>query len=136
MSTLLDARPYVTAVKVAVKALLGPNDVYDYRQVPGSDGNAGVLPNIYVLVSVERRYNPQLRVSAQAGVTGWRLQTVGVGRTADECRWAMFKTATALNERTLAVGSDVTTPLQLESEDAPQWDDGRFSALARWTFAH
>jgi hypothetical protein len=48
----------------------------------------------------------------------------------------MFKVAVALNEKALTIGGDVTTPVQFESDQAPEWDDGRYSALALYTYVH
>lgn len=136
MTTLIDPRAYATAVKAALTATVGANRVYDYDDLPGSNGNAGDLPDIFVLVSIERRYNPNLNLAAMAGSTGWRVAVRSVGRTIDETRWAMFKVATALNEKRLTVAAKSTTPIQFESDQAPELDDGRFAALSLWTFAH
>lgn len=133
---VLDSRAHATAVKAAIKAQLGPNNAYDYGTVPGADGNTGTLPNIFVLVSVERRYNPNLRLSAQAGTTGWRIGVRALGRTVDESRWALLKVATALNEARLTIDGTTTTPIQFESDQAPVLDEGRYSALSLWTYSH
>ena len=134
--TTTDSRPHATAVRAAVTASLAPSwTAYDYGKVPGSDGNAGSLPSIYALVSVERRYNPNLRLSAQAGQAGWRIAVRVVGRTADEARWAMARTADALNEKRLTIAGRSTTPIQFESEQTPELDNGRYSALALYTYA-
>lgn len=136
MSTVLDSRQYATAIKAAIKAQIGPNDVYEYGEVPGSTGVAGTLPNIFILVSLERRNNPNLRLTAQAGTTGWRISLRAVGRTVDEARWAMYRVAFALNEQRLTIAGTPSTPIQFESDSAPESDDGRFSGTAFYTFAH
>lgn len=137
MSTVtLDSRPHIAAIRAAIKAEIGPNNVYEYGQVPGADGNAGTLPNIFVLVAIERRYNPTLNLAAKAGATGWRVSARAVGRTVDEARWALFKVATALNEQRLTIEGRATTPLQFESDRTPEKDDGRFSGVAMYTYAH
>jgi hypothetical protein len=136
VSVVLDSRAHATAVKAAIKAQLGPNNAYDYDEVPGTNGNAGILPNIYVLVTVQRRFNGNRRLTAQAGLTGWRISARAVGRTIDEVRWAMFKVATALNEERLTISGSTTTPIQFETDQAPESDDGRFSGLALYTYAH
>lgn len=133
---LLDSRPQAVAIKAAIKASFGPNDVYDYGQVPGADGNAGTLPDIFALISLERTTNPTVNMAAKAGTTGWRVSVRVVGRTTDEARWALFKAATALNEAQLTIESRITTPLFLESEQTPTPDDGRFSGVAIYTFNH
>lgn len=134
-TTTLDERLHVAAIKAAIKAQFGPNNVYDYGTVPGADGNAGTLPNIFALVSLERRYNPNLTLAARASANGWRLSVRVVGRTMDEARWALLKVATALNEQRLTIDGRATTPLQYESPRPPELDDGRFSGLASYTYA-
>lgn len=136
MSVVLDSRLHANAVKAAVTDELGPWDAYDYDEVPGTNGNAGTVPAIFVLVSVERRYNPNLRSTAKAGMTGWRIAVRAVGPTVDEVRWALLKVATALNEERLTVDGSPTTPIQFESDQAPEFDDGRYSGIALYTYAH
>jgi hypothetical protein len=135
--TLVDARVHATAVKAALNAVLGPKaEALDYDEVPGMNRNPGPVPNIYVAVSVERRAGAPLRQSATTGRTGWRVGARCVGRTVDECRWALFKVATALNEARLTIGGLDTTPVQFEADQAPEWDDGRYSALALYAYVH
>lgn len=135
-SVLVDARPHASALITAIGTALGPNDAYDLDDVPGENGNAGVLPDIYVVVYVERRNNPNLRSSAQAGSAGWRASLRSVGRTVDECRWAMNKVNVALNEVSLTIGGVRTTRIQFENDETPALDEGRYSALQRFTYAH
>jgi hypothetical protein len=142
VSRVLDSRAYATAIKAAIAAELGPipgtsdTRVYDYDEVPGANGNTGTQPNIYVVVSLERRYNPNLRSTAQAGMTGWRLAVRANGRTVDEVRWALLKAAVALNENRLTVDGTSTTPIQFESDQAPLYDEGLYTAVAFYTYAH
>lgn len=134
--TLVDARVHAAAIKAALTVTLGADRALDYDEVPSMNGNPGVLPNIYVALSVERRAGAPLRFSAATGRTGWRIAARCVGRTVDECRWAMFHVAQALNEKLLTIGGETTTPIQFESDQAPEWDDGRYSALALYTYVH
>lgn len=134
---LLDSRAYAEAIKTAVKAQLGPNECYDYDEVPGTNGNSGIQPNIYAVVSLERIVNsaPQ-RMSAQAGTAEWRVAVRANGRTVDDVRWVLFKASTALNENRLAIDGGTTTPLEYDgSLEAPNFDDGRFTAADAYTFA-
>lgn len=135
MSVVIDSREHASAVKAALTAELDEWDAYDYDELPGSNGNAGTLPAIFVLVAVERRYNPLLR-SARAGATGWRVSVRCVGRTIDEARWAMYHAGLALNEQVLTVDGSPTTRLQFESDEAPAPDDGRYSGRAFYTYTH
>lgn len=135
--TVLDARLHAAAVRTAITAALAPSwTAYDYGKVPGADGNTGTLPNIFCLVSVERRFNSNLRLSAQAGTGGWRVSVRCLGRTVDEARWAMDRVTRALNEARLLIDGRATTPIQFESDQAPAFDDGRYSGLSSWTYAH
>lgn len=138
MSVLLDSRPHAKVVRTLLTDAADWT-AYDYGKVPGSDGNPGTLPPIYALVSVERRFNSNLRMSAQAGRIGWRLAVRVVGRTPDEARWALMTVAGVLNESRLALltstGPRHTTPIQFESEQSPEKDDGRYSALSIWVYA-
>lgn len=133
---VLDSRAHAAAVKTAIKAQLGPNDAYDYDEIPGANGNDGDLPDIYVAVSLERRYNPNLRITAQAGATGWRIAVRAVGPTVDEVRWALLKVATALNEKRLTINGTPTTPIQFETDQAPERDEGVYTAVAFYTYSH
>lgn len=140
MAVLLDSRAHASAVRTLVSDALGPWDAYYYGKVPGSDGNPGTLPHIFALVSVERRFNPNLRLSANATGVGWRISVRVVGRTVDEARWALMFVTAALNEARLSLLTDSgprsTTPIQFESEQPPALDDGRYSATSTWTYAH
>lgn len=132
---LVDQRPHATAIKAAIKAQLGPNNVYEYGQVPGADGVAGSLPNIFAIIALERRFNPTVRASTRAGSAGWRLSVTSVGRTVDECRWAQNKVAVALNEQRISIDGDLTTRLQYESGRAAEVDETRVSADDFYTYS-
>lgn len=125
----IDTRPHVEAVKAAVTANLGQWNAYEYGQVPAA------LPHIFALVSVERRYVPPMRAGNRAGRSGWRVSVRTVGRTADECRWALWKATQALDETALTVDGHASSRLQHESTTDAEPDDGRFSALSQWTYA-
>lgn len=135
MTALLDARPMATAIRAAIAAYEDSLPVYDYGRVPGSDDNAGTLPPIFALLTVERRGNPQLRASARTTRTGWRFTVRVVGRSTLEAEWALAKVAGALNEVVLTVAGEATTPIQFERSQAPELDEGRFSGLSSWTLA-
>lgn len=142
MSTLIDPRAFATAARTAITAELAPHAAWEYGKMPGDPSNPieaeriKPLPPIFVLVAVERRYNPNLRSTAQAGRTGWRLLIRAAGSTVSEAGWALLKVGEALNERRLMVAGSPTTPIQFESETAPRLDETRFVAEAAYTFAH
>ena len=142
MSVVLDSRLHAGAIKAAIDAELGPipgttdTRVYDYDEVPGANGNTGEQPRIYVAISLERRFNPNLRASGRAGSTGWRLAARANGNTVDEVRWALLKVAEALDEVRLTISGSRTTPIQFEAEiEAPKFDDGKFTAANSYIYA-
>ena len=136
MSTT-DFRPHAAAIKAAIKAELpASTNVYDYSTVPGANGNAGTLPTSYVVVALERRYNPLLRTTAQAGSTGWRVSARCVSTTVTNAGLLLAAVSDALNERVLTVEAKPTTPIQFESDQTPEYDSGRYSAVSLWTYAH
>lgn len=137
MTTLIDARPHEVAVKAALTAKLGATaNVYDYGKVPGADGNTGVLPDAYVLLTVERRFNPLKKSSGSRGSVGWRITARCAGKTTNDARTVMFKVAQALDDVKLSIASKQTTAIEFESEQNPELDNGRQSGLSLWTYAH
>lgn len=128
----IDTRLHAAALKTAASAT--NFTVYDYGKVPGADGNEGTLPNIYGLLTVERRPIAYLRRAASTGRTGWRVTVRVVGRTPDEARWGLKQVSDGLNEQTLTIDGLSTTRIQSETEQAPAPDDGRQSALSSWTY--
>lgn len=134
---VLDARLYSTAIRDAIKAALpASTNVYDYSTVPGTNGNSGTVPASFVIVAVERRYNPNLRLTAQAGSTGWRVSVRCVAATVNNASLLLLATATALNEKRLTIAGASTTPIQFESDQTPEYDSGKYAGLSLWTFAH
>lgn len=131
MSTIteLDERQHATAIKAAVSTALGEWDAFDYDEV------SEPLPDIFALVQVERRFNPNRRACGRASTSGWRVTIRAVGTTVDEARWALMKATQALDETVLTVADRPTTLLQFESSTAPELDDRLYSASATWTYA-
>lgn len=136
----LDTRAHSSAIRAAIEAMLGGSHAYDYDDVPGSpqaaspDLRAEALPDIYAAVSVERRYTPPRRITAQAGRSGWRVAVRAVGRTVDEARWAQKRVAEALDEAQLTIDGHTTTAFQHESWSDAEHDDGRYSGLTVYTY--
>lgn len=141
MTALTDSRPLAEALRTTIEAQLGGWQVFDYGRVPGDVNNPDEvernlpMPEIFALLSLERRSNAQTRASARTSRTGWRFTIRVVGSTPNEARWALAKAAAAVNEVRLAVGDATTTPIQFERDQAPELDEGHFSALSSWTFA-
>lgn len=151
----MSERAFATAAKAAITTVLqqgttppvsGPDarpvalDFDDAQNLENGDAvdlGGGVvltdLPPIHVLVTITRRFGGNPRVSAHKTVTGWRLTTTVVGTTVDEARWAFSRIAQLEYVRLTATGSDLS-PLMFESANAPEPDDGMFSAMSSWTF--
>lgn len=131
-----DTRVHFDALKTALLPELPMSvDVYDYSTVPGTNGNSGKPPKSFVIVAVERRYNPNIRASAQAGSTGWRVSVRCVGSSVSNVALMLSTVALALNEQRIAIDTTYTTPIQFESDETPQFDSGKYSGLSMWTYA-
>lgn len=143
MSTapVLDSRVHSAALRSAVTARLGPWQAYDYDDVPGGQTNADAaqraqpLPDLYALVTVERRSAPMLRARAFAGRSSWRVTVLAVGRSVDEARWVLARVDGALDETRVTVGGFTSSPLAHELSSAPAPDDGRYSASTQYTYS-
>lgn len=137
MSALLDARPVAIAAKAALDITLAPKwKAWDYDELPekAPDGKALPLPNIFALLSIERRFNETRILSGDDGLTGWRIAVRSLGRTVDEALWAMFKVATALDGQRLTINGALTPPIQFESDQAPTPDETRYGGISYYTF--
>lgn len=137
----IDVREHVAAVKAALDAQLDPWYAYGPGEVPGDpnnpddDGRAEPLPYIFVTLGVERRNVPPRRVTGQAGRSSWRVVLVMAGRSVLEAQWAILRVDRALDEAYLTVAGETTTLIQPETPAGrPQWDDGRFTATATYTY--
>lgn len=132
---MTDARPHITAIKAALDAATTAG-VYEYDEVPGANGNTGAEPSKYLVVSLERRFLAANRMTAQSGVTGWRVAVRAVADTVTNTELLLSQAATALNEQRLSVGGKSTEPIQFEVANAAQWDSPRYTAVATYTYAH
>lgn len=140
----VDERKHIDVFQAAINAAMvaagSPARCYGYDEVPGTkqDGSEdkvpGKLPNIFVLISLERRFYPPSRQIGRAGRSGWRLSLRGLGRSVDECQWALLRIVEAVEERRFTVDGSRSGPVQHESSTAPTWDDGRYSATKTFTY--
>lgn len=135
MSTapVLDERLHIDVFKAAVDAALGSKArCYEYSEVPGSAQNfveserRKPLPNIFVLISLERTYVPPRRLIGRAGRSGWRLTFRALGRSEREARWAAARIADAVDEVRFDIEGFRTDPVTHESSTQPNWDDKRW----------
>lgn len=134
-----DERKHDAAIRPLLAARLGDeangdSRVYAYGEVPGMDRNPGVIPDIYVLLTIERRYAPPVRMVGRPSRSGWRVTCRGVGRTVNEARWAMNASTNALEDLRLQIADATSTPLTLEVAQLVEPDDGRFSGLVTYTY--
>lgn len=141
----VDEREHVEVFKVAIDEAFDDEGLgslarcYSYDEVPGTtqdDGPEvpGRLPNIFVLVSVERTYAPPRRLCAKAGRSGWRVSFRCVGRTVRESQWAALKVIEAVEERRFLIDEYMSGPITHESSDAPRWSNKRFSGTKTYTY--
>jgi hypothetical protein len=109
---------------------------YDTGKVPGSTGNAGQMPQWYTEASVTRRFGGNPRATATSGVDGYRILTRAVANSAANARNVRTKQHAALEGVVLTIDGQQTTPITFESADPIALDDGMFSGLTTWTYAH
>ena len=123
-------------MKAALTAVCAAT-VYEWDEVPGSKGGpTGTEPNQYLMVSVEPRFVPANRMTAQSTVTGWRVIVRSIALKVENVERGLAEASTALNEKRLTVASKATTPIQFESFSDGGWDDNRFVVTAFYTYAH
>lgn len=120
---------HASAVRAALDVPLGQWSAYDYDDVPT------VLPEMYVLISLSRRFGGQSRLDGSTALGGWRLTTLAVGHTVDEARFIRDATAGALSNARLTVTGLLSSPIQFETEQPIAYDDGWFSGITAWTYA-
>lgn len=117
------------AVRAALEAPLGAWSAYDYDDLPAT------LPNLYALVTVSRRFGVLARFCAgQPQARGWRLTTMGVGRTVDEARWVLDRVAEGIEGQALTVDGRTSTRVRFESQQPVEEDEGRYSGTITWTY--
>ena len=109
---------------------------HDLDKVPGSTGNPGTLPPYYTEVSVMRRFGGNPRVTTQSGVQGYRITTRAVANSAANARNMRSKQHAALEETVLVVDGEATTPIKFDSAEPIAEDEGMYSGLTTWTYAH
>ena len=130
--------------RAALGTLLGPvvnGQLYDYGEAPGDpnnpdkDARALPLPEIFVLLGIERRGGIEAKNACRTARSGWRISLRYVGRTVDDARWAASKCAAALDGTRLVIDGVTSTPVTHESTQAIAPDDGRFSGVEFYTYA-
>lgn len=143
-ATQIDPRPHFTAIQTLLNAELTPNAAYAPDKVPGAEQNADDdlraqdLPDIYAELDVQPRYVPPRGMVPRSSRGGWRISTLCVGSTYNECLWVIAHVAEALRNVTWAVQSDVVGPAIAEPGQKPVWNENakRWSARTSFTYSH
>lgn len=137
----LDPRDHLAAVKAAITSHLGPWVAYSFGEVPGDPDHPDedqrdpeLLPPMYALVAVDRRYAPSPR-GGHASRSSWRVWVRSVGTTVDEALWVQAHVYEGLDGALLTVSGHATTPLEHESSTTPEPDGGRLSALSQFIYS-
>lgn len=130
----LDERLHAEAFKALLTGPLN-GQVYDFDAVPGAAGTPGTLPDIYVTLSLSRRYVPAQRLSGQVGRTSWRLSTRFAGRDVDEARWAQLQIARAIDQQIVTIGTHhALVRLDEGASDAIEQEGPRWAGLSQWIY--
>jgi hypothetical protein len=123
------AEAAVAALNAHLSALTIPREAFDVDDVPTT------LPDAYVEVSVSRRFiDGSPRGDGSKTGTGWRLLTRAVARSTSDARRLHDLCAEALEFQTLTVDGHLTTPLEFETADPIEDDEGWFSGAWVWTY--
>ena len=119
----------------ALDDALAPAKAYEYGDVPGSNGNAGVTPERYVLVDLSRRFVAGRLLSGEARTKGWRLGTRYVAKLTADARTLRQRVTNTLENRIIRTpAGDEVGPFVFESAEAIRPDDGYQSGSDVWTF--
>lgn len=136
----VDERDHATAVIATIKtelaALHAPigDNVFDYGSVPGEDGNAGDLPETFVVVSLVRRYAEPNGMVKLPSVIGWYVTTSFVATTVNNARLAGLAVTNALEGRRFVVDDVESTPGRFTQGAEVRPDSGAFSGNSVWSF--
>ena len=117
------------AAVIAALAAAGAHP-YDIDDLPAT------LPSHYTEVYVARRYGGTSRNAGGSGATGWRIATRFVANSVTNARVLRTNATTALEGVRLTVAGTQTTPIQFEGAEDIGPDDGWFSGITTWTYAH
>lgn len=127
----MTANANVTAILTALNAALPAGvDAYEVDEVPKT------RPTEYVDVAIGRRFGGNRRSSSQSWLTGYRVTVRAVSETAPANVRASLETCrAALEYARLVVGGETSTPVQFETEDPADLDDGWYSGVQAFTYA-
>lgn len=126
-----DETAHAAAVLAALNAALPASTVaYDIDDVPTP------RPSRYVEVTVSRRAGGNLRSAGSTSTAGWRVTTRTVDQfSVSNARKSAATVRGALEFARLVVGGKQSSPVQFETSDPIESDEGWFSGLTAWTYA-
>lgn len=96
--------------------------------------NLSTLPVAYNEFGIAWRYGALQRAGRTGPRSGFRFTTRAVAKTVSNVREMQRRADAALQDRSLVIGGEKTTPIQRESRDLPADDEGYYSALTTWTY--
>jgi hypothetical protein len=103
---------------------------YDFDELPAT------RPANYIEVTVSRRFGGEQRSVASSTRGGWRVTTRSVSSVSvSNARKNAETVRAALESARLTVSSKKSTPVQFETADPIEPDDGWWSGLTAWTYA-
>lgn len=125
----MTAQANATALLATLTTALAPQKVYELHQVPTT------RPPNYVEFALSRRFGGEFKQSGDVGTTGYRITLRAVAQSSvTAAREDLEKCRAALENTSLTVGADATTPIQFETEDPVAADNGWFSGLMSFTY--
>ncbi len=126
-----DEQLHATAVLAVLNAALPDSVVaYDVDDLPTP------RPSRYVEVSVTRRAGGNLRSVGSTSIAGWRITTRPVDQfSVTNARKAATTVRGAIEFARLTVSGKKSTPVQFETSDPIEADEGWVSGLTAWTYA-
>lgn len=117
------------AVVAAINAQFEVNRAFELDDVPSP------RPQEYIEVSVSRRFGGERRMSTEVGPTFYRAVVRGVSHSKSKnVDKALQKARAALEFQRISVGTRTSTPIQFETDEPTDPDDGWFSGVMTFTY--
>lgn len=125
----MTAQANATAILALLNTALSPKVAYDLDDIPSP------RPAEYVEIGLSRRFGALARSSGGKGRTGYRVTIRAVSQASVvNARNSLEKSRAALEFARLSVGGETSTPVEFETEDPAQYDEGWFSGLLVFTY--
>lgn len=119
----------LAVLNAPLNALDTPKTAYDVGKEPSP------RPKEYVDVNVSRVFGGTPRTSSQKYLTGYRVTVRGVSElSATNARNSLEVCRAALEYKRLTVDGQESTPIQFETEDPAEPDNGWFVGLLAFTY--